>query len=59
MYVNRVARKASAVPRHNEINDYLARKFAEISTCRRLRPFDASGSCHGEGLWVWRRAATQ
>lgn len=27
MYVNRAARKASAVPRHNEINDHLARKI--------------------------------
>ena len=27
MYVNRSARKASAVPRHNEINDHLARKI--------------------------------
>ena len=27
MYVNRPARKASAVPRHNEINDHLARKI--------------------------------
>jgi hypothetical protein len=27
VYVNRPAKKASAVPRHNEINDYLARKI--------------------------------
>lgn len=27
MYINRPARKASAAPRHNEINDHLARKI--------------------------------
>ena len=27
VYVNRAARKSSAVPRHREINDFLARKI--------------------------------
>lgn len=27
VYVNRVARKTSTVPRHREINDYLVRKI--------------------------------
>ena len=27
IYVNRTARKSSAVPRHREINDFLARKI--------------------------------
>ena len=27
VYVNRAARKASTVPRHREINDFLARKI--------------------------------
>ena len=27
VYVNRIARKTSTVPRHREINDYLARKI--------------------------------
>jgi mRNA interferase HicA len=27
VFVNRVARKTSTVPRHREINDYLARKI--------------------------------
>ena len=27
VYVNRAARKTSTVPRHREINDYLARKI--------------------------------
>jgi mRNA interferase HicA len=27
VYVNRTARKTSTVPRHREINDYLARKI--------------------------------
>lgn len=27
IYVNRVARKSSSVPRHREINDFLARKI--------------------------------
>jgi len=27
MYVNRAARKTSAVPRHREINEFLARKI--------------------------------
>jgi len=27
VYVNRVARKSSSVPRHRDINDYLARKI--------------------------------
>ena len=27
VYVNRVTRKSSAVPRHREINDFLARKI--------------------------------
>ena len=27
VYVNRAARKASAVPRHREINEFLARKI--------------------------------
>jgi len=29
VYVNRVARKSSTVPRHREINDYLARKICK------------------------------
>ena len=29
MYVNRTARKASAVPRHREVNDHLARKICK------------------------------
>jgi len=32
VYVNRIAQKASAVPRHREINDFLARKI-----CRDLQ----------------------
>ncbi len=32
VYVNRAAQKSSAVPRHREINDYLARKI-----CRDLQ----------------------
>ena len=27
MWVNRTARKASAIPRHREINEFLARKI--------------------------------
>jgi predicted RNA binding protein YcfA (HicA-like mRNA interferase family) len=27
IYVNRAKRKSSAIPRHSEINDYLARKI--------------------------------
>lgn len=29
VYVNRTARKASTVPRHREINEYLARKICK------------------------------
>jgi predicted RNA binding protein YcfA (HicA-like mRNA interferase family) len=29
MYVNRPARKSSSVPRHAEINDFLARKICD------------------------------
>ncbi len=29
VYVNRTARKASAVPRHREINEFLARKICK------------------------------
>jgi predicted RNA binding protein YcfA (HicA-like mRNA interferase family) len=29
VYVNRVTRKSSTVPRHREINDYLARKICK------------------------------
>ena len=29
MYVNRAARKASAVPRHREVNRYLAQKICK------------------------------
>ena len=29
VYVNRTARKSSTVPRHREINDFLARKICE------------------------------
>ena len=29
VYVNRATRKASTVPRHREINDYLARKICK------------------------------
>jgi predicted RNA binding protein YcfA (HicA-like mRNA interferase family) len=29
VYVNRAARKSSTVPRHREINDYLARKICK------------------------------
>jgi mRNA interferase HicA len=32
IYVNRAAQKASAIPRHKEVNDYLARKI-----CRDLQ----------------------
>ncbi|MCP2728446.1 type II toxin-antitoxin system HicA family toxin [Limnofasciculus baicalensis] len=32
MYVNRTAQKSSAIPRHREINDFLARKI-----CRDLQ----------------------
>jgi mRNA interferase HicA len=32
VYINRSARRSSAVPRHNEINDFLARKI-----CRDLQ----------------------
>jgi hypothetical protein len=35
VYVNRIARKTSTVPRHREINDYLARKI-----CRDLEIVD-------------------
>ncbi len=27
IYVNRVARKASSIPRHREVNEFLARKI--------------------------------
>ncbi|MDD5330869.1 MAG: type II toxin-antitoxin system HicA family toxin [Sulfuricella sp.] len=29
VYINPVARKASAIPRHREINDFLARKICK------------------------------
>lgn len=29
MYVNRKARRSSAVPRHREVNDFLARKICD------------------------------
>jgi hypothetical protein len=29
MYVNRASRKASAVPRHTEVNEHLARKICK------------------------------
>ena len=29
MYVNRSARKASAVPRHRDVNEHLARKICK------------------------------
>ena len=29
VYVNRVSRKATTVPRHREINDFLARKICK------------------------------
>ena len=29
MYVNRAARRASAVPRHREVNEHLARKICK------------------------------
>ena len=29
VYVNRVTRKSTAVPRHREINDFLARKICK------------------------------
>jgi mRNA interferase HicA len=29
MYVNRQARRSSAVPRHREVNDFLARKICD------------------------------
>ena len=29
MYVNRAARKTSAVPRHREVNEFLARKICK------------------------------
>jgi predicted RNA binding protein YcfA (HicA-like mRNA interferase family) len=32
IYVNRAAQKVSAIPRHKEVNDYLARKI-----CRDLQ----------------------
>ncbi|MEM8558689.1 MAG: type II toxin-antitoxin system HicA family toxin [Bacteroidota bacterium] len=38
IYVNREARKTSAVPRHREVNDYLARKI-----CRDLEVPDPRG----------------
>jgi mRNA interferase HicA len=31
VYVNRKARRSSAVPRHREVNDFLARKIWTIS----------------------------
>ena len=37
VYVNRTAKKASSVPRHNEINEHLARKI-----CRDLEVPDLS-----------------
>jgi predicted RNA binding protein YcfA (HicA-like mRNA interferase family) len=38
VYVNRVARTASAIPRHREINDFLARKI-----CRDLQVPEPTG----------------
>ena len=38
VYVNRAARKTSTVPRHREINDYLARKIVATSKSRRPDP---------------------
>ncbi len=29
IYVNRIKRKSSSVPRHNEINDFLAKKICK------------------------------
>lgn len=29
VYVNRIARKSSTIPRHREINEFLARKICE------------------------------
>ena len=29
VYVNRITRKTSTIPRHSEINDYLARKICK------------------------------
>lgn len=37
VYVNRAARRSATVPRHNEINDFLARKI-----CRELAISDPS-----------------
>jgi predicted RNA binding protein YcfA (HicA-like mRNA interferase family) len=34
VYVNRSRGKSSTVPRHREVNDFLARKTAEISRFR-------------------------
>jgi predicted RNA binding protein YcfA (HicA-like mRNA interferase family) len=38
VYVNRIARKASTVPRHREINEHLARKI-----CRDLEVLHPAG----------------
>ena len=38
VYVNRVAQKATAIPRHREINDFLARKI-----CRDLQVPEPTG----------------
>jgi predicted RNA binding protein YcfA (HicA-like mRNA interferase family) len=38
VYVNRVAQRASTIPRHREINDFLARKI-----CRDLQVPEPSG----------------
>jgi predicted RNA binding protein YcfA (HicA-like mRNA interferase family) len=38
VYVNRAAQRSSAVPRHREINDFLARKI-----CRDLQVLEPDG----------------
>lgn len=38
IYANRATKKTSTVPRHNEINNDLARKIARISKCHNPTP---------------------
>ena len=37
VYVNRKARRSSAVPRHREVNDFLARKICDDLLVKRKR----------------------
>ena len=37
VYVNRTARRSSSIPRHREINDFLARKICDDLQIQRLK----------------------